>query len=37
MSCDLKDISQMYSVLYTNTHHDATDLVNRGMVENIKI
>ena len=37
MSCDLKDISKMYSVLYTNIQYDVTDLVNRGMVENIKI
>ena len=30
MSCGTKDIS------CTNTHHDVTDLVNRGMVKNKK-
>ena len=31
-----KIYSKMHPVTYTNTHHDITDLVNYGMVENTK-
>ena len=31
-----KIYSKMHPVTYTNTHHDITDLVNHGMVENTK-
>ena len=36
MSCYSKDIFFWIPVSFTNSHHDVTDLVNRGMVENIK-
>ena len=26
----------MHPISYTNTHHDATDLVNHGTIENTK-
>ena len=33
MSFDSKDMWKMDLVSYTNTHHDVTDFVNRGMVK----
>ena len=36
MSSGSKDIFKMHHVSCTNTHHDMTDLVNRGMVKNEK-
>ena len=32
-----KDYSEMHPVSCTKIHHDVTDLVNQGMVENTKI
>ena len=36
MSCGSKDIFRNAPCLMTNTHHDITDLVNHGIVENTK-
>ena len=32
----IKMYLKLHPVSYTNTHHDVTDLVNHGMVKNIK-
>ena len=37
MSCGSKDVFKKASHALTDTHHDVTDLVNRGMVKNTKI
>ena len=36
MICGSKELFKMHTVTCTTTHHDITDLVNLGMVQNTK-